>query len=245
MDTLKTKIESYWNWRSTSYALDIEKSPETEKAWETTIKALAKPGQSQKALDIGTGPGQLAFYLAGAGFDVTGLDLSPQMISNAQKKAKERHLAIDFRTGDAEKLDFADNSFDVVVSRNLVWTLPNPGLALQEWHRVLKPGGRIIVSDGFWRNQTWRRFYEIPINMIKSILHMNNRISLRFFMHYARMIKDLPLYEGVKKNEVKKMLHHAGFGEVLSWDIEKYFAQNPYAFDMSVTPSFFIVYADK
>ncbi|WP_291326152.1 class I SAM-dependent methyltransferase [Desulfovibrio sp. UCD-KL4C] len=245
MDKLKTKVERYWNWRSSSYALDIEKSPETEKAWDTTIKILAKPGQTQEALDIGTGPGQLAFYLAGAGFNVTGMDISPNMISSARKKAKEMDFVINFRTGDAEKLDFADNSFDVVVSRNLIWTLPNPDLALKEWYRVLKPGGRIIVSDGFWCNQTWRRFYQIPMNMLKGMLQINSRISLRFFLHYASMIKHLPLYEGVKENEVQKLMQCAGFSEVFSWDIGQYFPKNPYAFAMSVRPSFFIVYADK
>jgi ubiquinone/menaquinone biosynthesis C-methylase UbiE len=245
MDKLKCKIEKYWNWRSSSYALDVEKSPETEKAWDTTIKTLAKSGQNLDALDIGTGPGQLAFYLAGAGFNVTGLDISPEMINNARKRSEEMELSIDFRTGDAEHLDFPDNSFDVVVSRNLIWTLPNPDLALKEWHRVLKPGGRIIVSDGFWQNQTWRRFYQIPVNLLKSVFQINSRISLRFFLHYASMMKHLPLYEGVKKNEVQKLLQCAGFNEVSSWDIGQCFGNNPYAFALSVSPSFFIVYADK
>ena len=245
MDKLKDKIEKYWNWRSSSYALDVEKSPETEKAWDTTIKTLAKSGQNQDALDIGTGPGQLAFYLAGAGFNVTGLDISPEMINKARKRAEEMEHSIDFRTGDAEHLDFPDNSFDVVVSRNLIWTLPNPDLALKEWHRVLKPGGRIIVSDGFWQNQTWKRFYQIPLNLLKSVFQINSRISLRFFLHYASMMKHLPLYEGVKKNEVQKLLQCAGFNEVSSWDIGQCFGKNPYAFALSVSPSFFIVYADK
>ncbi|WP_320008354.1 class I SAM-dependent methyltransferase [Maridesulfovibrio sp.] len=245
MDKLKNKIERYWNWRSSSYALDNEKSQETEKAWDSTIRTLAKSGRNQYALDVGTGPGQLAFYLAEAGFNVTGVDLSSQMIASAQKTAKEMDLNIDFRTGDAENLDFADNQFDVIVSRNLIWTLPNPDRALKEWYRILKPGGRIIISDGFWSNQTWKRFYEIPINLLKSVFQAKSRISLRFFLHYASMMKELPLYEGVKKQEVQKLLHYAGFSDVSSWDVDQSFRANPYAFDMSINPSFFIVYADK
>ena len=245
MDKLKSKIEKYWNWRSSSYGLDFEKSPETEKAWETTIQALAENNQAGKALDIGTGPGQLAFYLASAGFEVTGIDISPRMISSARKTADQIKLTIDFRAGDAEKLDFEDNSFDVVVSRNLIWTLPNPDQALKEWHRVLKPKGRIIISDGFWRNQTWRRFHQLPFNLVKSLFHAHSRISLRFFLHYFRLIKYLPLYEGVKRTEIQQLLEYAGFKDVLSWDIGKYFITHPYAFAKDIQPSFFIVYADK
>ncbi len=225
--------------------MDSDKSPETEKAWDTTIRALAKNDQEQKALDIGTGPGQLAFYLAGAGFNVTGLDISPGMISIARKSAREMQLTIDFRTGDAENLDFADSSFDVVVSRNLVWTLPNPDLALKEWHRVLKPGGRIIVSDGFWRNQTWRRLYELPVNLVKSVFQTHSRISLRFFLHYASMINHLPHYEGVRRAEVQQLLQHVGFNKISSLDIGQYFGENPYAYAKKTRPPFFIVYADK
>ena len=245
MDRLKKKVEKYWDWRSSSYTLDIDKSPETDRAWYNTIRALADAGETRTALDVGTGPGQLAFYLAEAGFNVTGMDISPEMIRSAQKTADEMQLTINFRTGDAELLNFTDNSFDVIVSRNLIWTLPNPEKALKEWHRVLKPGGRIIVSDGFWQNQTWRRIYEIPINLLKGIFQLNNRVSLRFFLHYFSVMKDLPLYEGVKKEEMLHLLRDAGFNDASSWDVGQWFTSNPYAFALSTNPSFFVVYADK
>ena len=87
--------------------------------------------------------------------------------------------------------------FDVVVTRNLVWTLPNPEAAVKEWHRVLKPGGRIIISDGYWCNTTWLRVHHLLSKTVKSFLKTRSLISCRFFFHYASLIHSLPLYEGV------------------------------------------------
>lgn len=82
---------------------------------------LVENRAGKKALDVGTGTGQFAVYLANKGFEVTGVDLSEEMIATARQNAAQEGLPIRFQTGDAEHLDFADESFDVVVSRNLLW----------------------------------------------------------------------------------------------------------------------------
>ncbi|WP_321417181.1 class I SAM-dependent methyltransferase [uncultured Desulfobacter sp.] len=247
MDLLKKRIETYWNWRSSSYELDQAKSIETVNDWESTINALVShvKGNDLRALDVGTGPGQLAFYLAGAGFKTTGIDISPGMVSRAEKKALQDDLSCDFQTGDAEHLPFADNTFDVVVTRNLVWTLPDPQAAIREWHRVLKPEGRIIISDGYWQNITWPRIHRLIIKGFKSFLKTGSFISCRFFSHYAGLIKRLPFYEGVTHHDAGKLMHKAGFKDVLSWDIARHFKTNPYGAGKLAAPVFFIVYGNK
>ena len=72
MDRLKNQIQRYWNWRSASYKMDRVKSIETVSDWKSTINDLVSHvrGEGLKALDVGTGPGQLAFYLAQAGKDI-------------------------------------------------------------------------------------------------------------------------------------------------------------------------------
>ncbi len=95
-----------------------------------------------KILDVGTGTGFLSLSLAELGHEVVGIDLAEGMISAARKIAKERGLDLDLVTGDAESLDFVDESFDAVVSRWVLWTLPHPEKAISEWMRVLRPGGR-------------------------------------------------------------------------------------------------------
>ena len=95
-----------------------------------------------RILDVGTGTGFLSLSLAEIGHEVVGIDLSEGMISSARKIADDRGLDLDLMVGDAESLDFDDDSFDVVVSRWVLWTLPDPEKAISEWMRVLKPGGR-------------------------------------------------------------------------------------------------------
>jgi ubiquinone/menaquinone biosynthesis C-methylase UbiE len=69
------------------------------------------------------------------------------MIAQARKKAAERQAAIRYEETDAEQLPFTAASFDIAVSRHLLWTLPHPDDAMDEWIRVLRPGGRLIVVD--------------------------------------------------------------------------------------------------
>ena len=244
MDELKSRIKRYWNWRSRSYGLDHEKSMETVRNWEKAFGSLAENSMGRSALDIGTGTGQLAFYLSRSGFDVTAIDISSGMIETAKMKADEFSLSIDFKTGDAEHLEFDDNTFDVVVSRNLVWTLPDPENAMKEWHRVLKPQGRIIVSDGFWQNQTWSHFTRSCRKMFKGLLKNKSLVSLYFFLYYAGHFRSLPLYEGVRFSDVDGLMQNAGFRSISSYDINRHFNINPYGFNGGAPP-FFIAYADK
>src|SRR6476646_6271546 len=78
---------------------------------------------------------------------VTGIDFAPSMTAQARKKAAERQATIRYEEADAEQLPFAAGSFDMAVSRHLLWTLPHPERAMDEWIRVLRPGGRLIIVD--------------------------------------------------------------------------------------------------
>lgn len=100
-----------------------------------------------KILDVGTGTGFLSIPLAELGHQVVGVDMSPGMMSRCMEKAHEKKLDMDLRMGDAESLPFEDESFDVVVSRWVLWTLLHPDKSVSEWYRVLKPGGRAYAFD--------------------------------------------------------------------------------------------------
>jgi ubiquinone/menaquinone biosynthesis C-methylase UbiE len=100
------------------------------------------------ALDLGCGTGFLSLELAARGHRVTGVDFAPSMLERAKSKAAERGVSVRFEQADAEQLPFAPAGFDLAISRHVLWTLPHPEAAIDEWIRVLRPGGRLVVVDG-------------------------------------------------------------------------------------------------
>lgn len=95
-----------------------------------------------RTLDVACGPGYAAAAAAARGAAPTGIDFSSEMVDEARR----RHPGLDFRPGDAEQLPFADSEFDAVVLNFGMLHLARPERALQEAHRVLRPGGRISFT---------------------------------------------------------------------------------------------------
>lgn len=95
-------------------------------------------------LDVGTGTGRFAIPLHDAGHKVTGCDISPGMLEVAADAAQGRDIT--WQVADVEKLPFPDNSFDTVVSLNVIIHLPQWQSCIREFQRVVKPGGRIIFD---------------------------------------------------------------------------------------------------
>ena len=86
--------------------------------------------------------------------DLTGIDLSPEMLAIARKRAAENGAGVDLREGDAHRLDFPDASFDTVLATYSLCNIPDPGLAVREMKRVLRPGGRVVLVDHI-RSSVW------------------------------------------------------------------------------------------
>ncbi len=152
--TAKETIGRYWNERAAGFDAQGDHaihSADEREAWQRLIDRLAPPGQTLDVLDVGCGTGFLALLFAERGHRVSGSDLAPAMIARAQEKARAAGLSATFVVGDAESPDFPAESFDLVVSRHLFWTLPHPEQALAEWVRLLRPGGRVAIVDGEWR----------------------------------------------------------------------------------------------
>ncbi len=113
---------------------------------ETFVTRLhVQPGA--RVLDVATGTGNLALPLARRGAIVTGLDIAPNLLVQARERAVAEGLAIVFDEGDAERLPYADASFDTVVTMFGAMFAPRPELVAAELARVLKPGGRLAMAN--------------------------------------------------------------------------------------------------
>lgn len=109
-----------------------------------------RPRNTIRILDVGAGPGFFSIILTRLGYKVTAIDYTESMIEQAKTNAGELAERIDFRHMNAEELEFEEDSFDVIVSRNVTWNLPHPDRAYESWSRVLKDGGLMLNFDANW-----------------------------------------------------------------------------------------------
>lgn len=147
---LKKRIRNGWDISAEGFS-DLIKDDLSDKrkySWLETILENAPQKEDLKILDTGCGPGFFSIILSEAGFDVTGIDLSAKMIKEAEKNAEAMETDPVFKVMDIQEPDLEDGMFDLIVSRNVVWSLSEPEKAYRNWLRILKPGGRLLVFDG-------------------------------------------------------------------------------------------------
>ena len=129
--------------------------------------------KGRRCLDVGTGTGEIAFHVArtaGEGSTVVGVDITPRMLELAERKESELQLPvkIDWQVGDALNLQFPDGSFDLVTSGYMLRNVCDIQKAVCEMHRVLAPGGRVVVAElSKPKNSVVRFFYNIYMRRVK------------------------------------------------------------------------------
>ena len=143
-------------------------------AWTELLKTWI-PAANATILDIGCGTGSLSVILARLGHTVTGIDLSPSMISLARTKAAAYGLEIEFHIMDASHVQFAEHQFDMILCRHLLWALSEPEQVLQRWIKLLKPGGRLILIEGYWRTGAGLHAEEITEMLPSSFINISVR----------------------------------------------------------------------
>ncbi|MEK7794880.1 MAG: class I SAM-dependent methyltransferase [Candidatus Hydrogenedentota bacterium] len=152
-DSIQERITAFWSAVASGYEayggnVPVRDSDE-HRAWIDAIRELL-PAAPSDVLDIGTGTGFVAIIAAKLGHRVTGTDLSTVMLDEARAEAKRRGVAVAFTVEDAVAPQLPSASFDAVICRHLLWTLRQPELALTNWSKLLRPGGRVVAIDGLW-----------------------------------------------------------------------------------------------
>jgi SAM-dependent methyltransferase len=141
-----------WNAEATSFDNEPDhglRDPVVRAAW-TKLLQESLPTHKTSVLDIGCGTGSLSLVLAELGWKLTGIDLSPDMIAHAQAKATAAGHVIQFQVMDAAFPQLPSHQFDVVLCRHILWALPDIDKVLSRWINLLKPGGRLLMVEGYW-----------------------------------------------------------------------------------------------
>jgi len=139
------KVRAVFGSRATIYTTSQPHADQEVLAW---VVRLAKPEPGWRALDVATGTGHTAFALAPYVSSVVGIDLTPQMLAEAQAlQARLGVTNVSFEVADVHRLPFGHADFDLVTCRRAGHHFSNIRLALSEMCRVLKPGGRLVIDD--------------------------------------------------------------------------------------------------
>src|SRR4029453_11602279 len=141
MESLKSRLKAMW---MTGDFGQVAKIIETG-AEEFIDRLALQPGV--RLLDVACGSGNLAIPAARAGAIVTGVDIATNLLEQARARAESERLIIQFDEGDAERLPYPDEAFDVVVSMFGVMFAPRPDVAAAELVRVCRPGGPTALAN--------------------------------------------------------------------------------------------------
>ena len=133
---LRKLIKMRWDSSAIGYSEGVRTEIEREgEKWKEYIKKNINPKPGEKILETCCGPGFLSILLSGDDRKITAVDECEAMLDEARKNAKIFNADIDFMNMDCHKMNFEDKSFDMVISRNSLWTMYNPGEAYKEWVR--------------------------------------------------------------------------------------------------------------
>lgn len=128
---------------------DTENVARSSAMYSAITSFLARQGQRSRGLsvaDIGCGPGAQAILWASKGFSVKALDVNADFIAAGQESAKKLGLEIDFRIGSATDLPWDDESVDICLAPELLEHVPNWDACLDEFARILRPGGLLFIN---------------------------------------------------------------------------------------------------
>lgn len=212
MIEIKEEILKYWDGvGGTSHCDTLGFGAIEKREWQSFFTKEFSKGD--RILDLGTGAGTLSLLMAEMGYDVVGLDISDNMLSEARRRASMQGLKVELRKGDAEDPPFDDETFDAITFRWLLWTLPNPNKALKEWKRILRPEGRIYAFEPEMKKVNFAKRF---IGNLATLL-VDHKNPWSSDCDYSKEVKEkLPFHSGLelKIDRMRRLFDEEGFEDV-------------------------------
>ncbi len=172
--TLKDRVRAFWqeNPCGTKFAdappgsrrfYELVEQHRYDKEWHIPTAAGFLQSKNLNVLEVGCGLGTDGAQFAKAGAIYTGIDLTDAAVDLARRRFELFQLPGTFRVADAERLDFPDNTFDIVYSHGVLHHTPDTAAAVREIHRVLRPGGKAVVM--LYHRESYN--YRVNISMLR------------------------------------------------------------------------------
>ncbi len=211
MENLKDHIKSYWTRRAPSFVEQRLREFESPKRalWEAEFARHLPKEKPLRILDVGTGTGFFACLLAARGHEVTGIDLTGEMISRAEDFAKTMDIPVEFLVMDAECPAFPPESFDAVVTRNLTWTLPHLEKAYRSWYALLTKSGTMINFDADYCHE-----FSDAEDVAQLPDHAHKTIPADLVMESDEITLELCAYQSRRPEWDLRLLMDTGFSQV-------------------------------
>lgn len=220
-ESLESTLSEYWNGRAADYHAyhDSSLRARVEYSVWSAVMAAALDGieAGSTVLDMGCGTGFISHIVADLGFRVVGVDSSPGMLEQARRdSAKRASLGLStakFLCADVTSPSVlasalsgvADSGAAAVLSRWVLWTLADPGAALNLWARFVRPTGRVIAADGLW--------YPEGINSTMEVESAQGKDA--FIKTYDEgVLRRLPLSSGVGLDDYRRCAEAAGLKDI-------------------------------
>src|SRR5215468_8533954 len=174
------------------------------KGRQAAITATNKLGG--RVLEVGVGTG-ISLPMYAPNVRIFGTDISEAMLDKARRRVSELKLknVEGFAVMDAEKLEFPDNCFDVVMAQYVVTAVPNPEVALDEFARVLRPGGELIILTRVSADAGMRRFIEQQLQPV--VRRLGFRTAEFAWSRYAKWLAGAISMELVERRLIPPLGH--------------------------------------